>query len=76
MSEQTIVLLACLAIIAVLAVLIYVLSRSHATALSSLCELRRSLDQIQETLKRHGHALYDAHKLVHAVTKGVEKQPS
>ena len=83
MSEQSIVLLACLAIVAVLAVLIYVMSRSQAEALSTICELRRGLDQIaannrnqEQTLKLHGHVLYDAHKRICAVSKSLEKRPS
>ena len=83
MSEQTIILLACLAIIAVLAILIYVQSRSQASALTTICELRRSLDQVmvnsrnqEQTLKRHGYVLYDAHKRICTVSKGLEKRPS
>ena len=83
MSEQTTVLLACLGVIALLAILIYVLNRSQASALSSICELRRGLDQIlannrnqEQILKLHGHVLYDAHKRICAVSKGLEKHPS
>jgi hypothetical protein len=83
MSEQSIVLLACLALVAVLAILIYVLSRSQAAALSTICELRRGLDQIlannrnqEQTMKMHGHVLNDAHKRICAVSKGLEKRPS
>jgi len=83
MSEQSIVLLACLALVAVLAVLVYVLSRSQAAVLSTICDLRRALDLIlannrnqEQTIKVHGHVLYDAHKRICAVSKGLEKRPS
>jgi hypothetical protein len=42
MTESTLVLLACLAIITVLAILIYVAGRNRLTD----CELRRTLDQV------------------------------
>jgi len=80
MTEQTIILLVCLAVIAVPAILIYVSSRSQASALAAICEARRTLDQIlagthniEETLKQHRRVLNDAHKQIHAVSKGLEK---
>jgi hypothetical protein len=80
MSEQTIVLLASLAVAAALAVLIYRSSRSQASVLAVVCELRRNLDQIlagthniEKTLKQHRRVLNDAHKQIHAVSKGLEK---
>ncbi len=83
MSESTILLLVCLAVIAGLAVLIYVGGRRRISALSVLCEVRGGLDQIladnreiQATLNNHGHVLFDAHKKIHTVTKALQKRPS
>ena len=83
MTEHSIVLLAGLAIIATLAVLIYLSSRSQESALTGTCELRRTLDQIlagnrkiEATLEQQRHVLNDAHKRIHAVSKGLEKRPS
>ncbi len=83
MSESTILLLVCLAVIAGTAVLIYGGGRRHISALSVLCEVRRGLDQIlagnreiQAALNYHGHVLFDAHKKIHAVTKALQKRPS
>jgi len=83
MTEHSIVLLVCLAVIALMAVLIYVSSRSQASALASICELRRTLDQIlagnrniEDKLEQHRRVLYDAHKQIHAVSKGLEKPAS
>jgi hypothetical protein len=81
MMESTIVLLGCLAVIALMAVLIYVSSRGRNSAALSLSEMRRTLDQIltgnrdiERTLEKHRRVLYDAHKKIHeAVTKGLEK---
>ena len=83
MTEHSIVLIVCLAVIALLAVLIYVSSRSQATALVGICELRRTLDQIlaanrniEGKLEQHRRVLNDAHKQIHAVSKGLEKPTS
>ena len=80
MNEPSIVLLVCLAIIAIMAILIYVAGRGTASALTSICEVRRTLDQIlagnrniETTLEQHRRVLYDAHKQIHTLTKGLEK---
>jgi len=80
MTEPSIVLLVSLAVIALLAILIYVSGRSQASALAGICELRRSLDQIlagnreiEARLEQHRRVLYDAHKQIHAVSKGLPK---
>ena len=80
MNEPSIVLLVCLAIIAIMAILIYVAGRGTASALTSICEVRRTLDQIlagnrniETTIEQHRRVLYDAHKQIHTVTKGLEK---
>ena len=46
MTESTIVLLVCLAVIALMAILIYVSSRGQSSALTAIGEVRRTLDQI------------------------------
>jgi hypothetical protein len=81
MTETTILLAASLAVIALMAILIYVASRNRASTIENIAEIRRGLDlllgsnrNIEATLKRHGHVLFDAHKKIHeAVTKGLEK---
>ena len=83
MTEHSIVLLVYLVIIGILAILIYVINRGQVSALKAVCEVRRTLDQIlagnrsiETTLEQHRHVLYDAHKRIHAVTKGLEKPAS
>jgi len=80
MTESTIVLLVCLAIIALMAILIYVSSRGQSSALSAIGEARRTLDQIvaggrnlEHMLTEQRSVLNDAHRKIHAVTKGLEK---
>jgi IS1 family transposase len=80
MTESTIILLGCLAVIALMAVLINVSSRGRASAIEALCEIRRTVDQIlagsrsiERTLAQHRSVLNDAHRKIHAVTKGLEK---
>ena len=83
MTEHSIVLLAGLAIIATLAVLIYLSSRGQESTLAVICEVHRTLDQIlagtrkiEGALEQQRHVLNDAHKRIHAVSKGLEKRPS
>ena len=80
MTESTIVLLVCLAVIALMAILIYVSSRGQSSALSAIGEIRRTLDQIvaggrnlEHMLTEQRSVLNDAHRKIHAVTKGLEK---
>ena len=80
MTESTIVLLVCLAVIALMAILIYVSSRGQSSALSAIGEARRTLDQIvaggrnlEHMLTQQRSVLNDAHRKIHAVTKGLEK---
>jgi hypothetical protein len=81
MTEDLLVLLVCLAVIAVLAIPIYAASRGQIAALTAVCELRQALNQIlahTEKIDRSLHdlrrVLNDAHKRISsAVTKGVEK---
>ena len=83
MTEHSIVLLAGLAIIATLALLLYLSSRGQESAHTMTCEVRRTLDQIlagnrniERTLEQQRHVINDAHKRIHAVSKGPEKRPS
>ena len=83
MTEHSIAPFIYLVSIIVVAILIYVINRGQLSALTAICEVRRTLDQIlaenksiELTLKHHGHVLYDAHKKIHAVTKGLEKPTS
>jgi hypothetical protein len=81
MTDTTILLMACLAVIGLMARLIYAASRGRSSTLTEVCEIRRDLDRllagsrsIEDTLERHRRVLYDAHKKIHeAVTKGLEK---
>jgi hypothetical protein len=80
MNEHLLVLLVYLAVIAVLAILIYVSGRSQASALAGICEARQALDQIlanthtiENSLLQQRRVLYDAHKRISSVTKGVSK---
>ena len=80
MTESTIVLRVCLAVIALMAILIYVSSRGQSSALTAIGEVRRTLDQIlasgrnlEHMLTQQRSVLNDAHRKIHAVTKGLEK---
>ncbi len=80
MTEHLLVLLVCLAVIVVLAVLLYGASRSQISALTAVGELRLTQQQIlaktekiDRELNDQRHVLYDAHKRISSVTKGVGK---
>jgi hypothetical protein len=87
MTEHSIVLLVCLpvclAVIVILATLLYAAGRGYLAALARFGELREMLGQIMASTKNADHSLrqqrrvlYDAHKRISAVTKGLEKRPS
>ena len=83
MTEHSIVLLVCLAVILVLAVLTYLSGRSQVSVLTRICDLRQTLDQIlantqniESSLLQQRHVLNDAHKRICAVTKGLQKPTS
>lgn len=83
MMDYSIILMFCLAIIALMAILIYRSNCSQQSSLVDFCELRRTLDQvlagarsIESTLEQHRRVLNDAHKQIHAVTKGLQKPTS
>jgi Na+-translocating ferredoxin:NAD+ oxidoreductase RnfG subunit len=80
MTEHSIVLLVSLAVITVLANLIYVSSRGQISAVTAVCEIRQTFQQVlanTEKIDRSLHdqrrVLYDAHRRISRVTKGVEK---
>jgi hypothetical protein len=83
MTEHSIVLLAGLVIVAILALLLYLSSRGQESAQTMACELRHTLDQIlagnrniERSLEQQRHIINDTHKRIHAVSKGFEKRPS
>jgi hypothetical protein len=83
MTEHSIVLLVCLAVIVILATLLYAAGRGYLAALARFGEFREMLGQImtstrnaEQSLRQQRRVLYDAHKRISAVTKGVEKRPS
>jgi hypothetical protein len=79
MTEHSIVLLVGLGVIVTLAVLIYLSTRNQ----ESTQPVRQILDQIlagnrsiERSLEQQRRILNDAHKRIHAVSKGLEKRPS
>ena len=79
MTEETMLPLIYLVIITLLAILIYVINRSQL----SICELRRTLDQIlagtrsiETALEHQRRVLNDAHKKITGVTKSLVKPAS
>ena len=78
MNEHLLVLLVCLAVIVVLAALLYAAGRGYLAALTGVGELRSTLSHIlasaqniDQSLLRQRRVLYDAHKRISSVTKGV-----
>ena len=78
MNEHSIVLLVCLVVIVILATLLYAAGWGYLAALAKFGELGTMLRQIlAEThkmdlsLQQQRRVLYDAHKRIHAVTKGL-----
>ncbi|MGA8090252.1 MAG: hypothetical protein WCA10_23470 [Terracidiphilus sp.] len=83
MTEHLLVLLVCLAVIVVLAILIYVATRGQINALTAVYEMRLTLQQVLAntqkidcSLDKQRRVLFDAHKRISAVTKGVTKPAS
>ena len=83
MTEYSLTLLVCLAVIMVLAALLYAAGRGYLAALTGIGELRATLSQvladtrnIEQSLRQQRPVLYDAHKQISAVTKGVKKLAS
>jgi uncharacterized oligopeptide transporter (OPT) family protein len=78
-EPSIVVLLVCLVVIVVLAALLYVAARGYISALSSVAELgailaqvRAHTEEIERSLRQQRRVLYDAHKRLSAVTKGLE----
>jgi hypothetical protein len=83
MTEYSITLLVCLGVIVVLAALLFAAGRGYLTALTGIGELRATISQvasdtgsINHSLRQQRRILYDAHRRLSAVTKGVKKQAS
>ena len=80
MTEHSLVLLVCMVVIVVLAALLYAAGRGYLAALSGIGELRALTAQIlahvqnvDMALFKQRRILYDAHKRISSVTKGVGK---
>jgi hypothetical protein len=80
MTEHTLVLLVCLAVIGLLAALFYTSNRGQISALTGLSDVRQALQQIlantqtlERTMCEQRHVINDAHKKITAVSKGVIK---
>ena len=80
MNEPIMVLLVCLAVILVLAALLYAVGRNYVSALAGIAELRATVarilahtQNIDDSLRQQRRVLYDAHRRISAVTKGSEK---
>ena len=80
MTDHLLVLLVCLAVVVVLAILICIASRGQISTLTAVYEIRQTLQQILASTEKIDHSLhdqrrvlFDAHKRISAVTKGVEK---
>jgi len=69
MTESTIVLLVCLAVIALMAILIYVSSRGQSSALSAIGEVRRTLDQIVAGGRNLEHMLTQQRSVLNDATE-------
>jgi len=83
MNQYSVALLVCLGVIVVLAALLYAAGRGYLSALTGIGELRGIMCQILAhtqnadlSLSQQRRVLYDAHKRLCAVTKGVEKSLS
>jgi hypothetical protein len=59
MTEHSVVMLVCLAIIAALAILMYVSGRSQASALTAVHDLRQTLQQILANNQKIDQVLQD-----------------
>jgi hypothetical protein len=78
MTEHSLVLLICLVVIVVLATLLYAAGWGYLAALAKVGELSAMLTQIlahthnmDQSLRQQRRVLYDAHKRISSVTKGV-----
>jgi len=83
MNEYLIALLVCCVVILVLAALLYATGRGYLSVLTGIGELRATLSRVQAdtqnidlSLRQQRRVLYDAHRRISTVTKGVEKPAS
>jgi len=82
-NEHLLVLLVCLVVIVILATLLYAAGWGYLAALAKVGELATILHQILAhthnmdlSLRQQRRVLYDAHKRISSVTKGVGKPTS
>jgi hypothetical protein len=83
MTEYSIALLVCCTVIVILAVLLYAAGRGYLSTLTGIGELRATLSQVQAdtqnmdlSLRQQRRVIYDAHRRICAVTKGLQKPTS
>ena len=79
MIESVIVPLVCLAVIVILAALLYATSRGCLAGLgelrSALTQVAASIQTIERSLRRQRRVINDAHKQIRTVSKSYEKSP-
>jgi hypothetical protein len=80
MNQDWLVLLVCLAVIVTLAALLYAAGRAYMAAITTIGDLRSSLDKVHREAEEIRHSiqlqrpvLYDAHRRISAVTKALQK---
>jgi hypothetical protein len=83
MTEYSIALLVCCTVIVILAALLYAAGRGYLSTLTGIGELRATLSQVQAdtqnmdlSLRQQRRVIYDAHRRICAVTKGLQKPTS
>jgi hypothetical protein len=83
MNEHSIALLVCCTVIVVLAALLYAAGRGYLSAITGIGELRATLSQVQantenmdQSLRQQRRVIYDAHRRICTVTKGLQKPTS
>ncbi len=83
MNDNSIALVACCVVIVVLAALLYAVGRGYLSMLTGIGELRATLSRVQAdtqnidlSLRQQRRVIYDAHRRISAVTKGVRKPAS
>ena len=83
MTEYSIALLVCCVVIVVLAALLYAAGRGYLSALTGIGEIRATLGQVQAdtqnidlSLRQQRRVIYDAHRRISTVTKGLQKPAS
>ncbi len=80
MNEFSIAHIVCCVVIVVLAALLYAAGRGYLSAIAGIGELRAIISQVQahthnmdESLRQQRRVIYDAHRRISSVTKGLQK---